>query len=89
MRASASQVDGLTEIELACKLRGNRGANVVQVPSDFTGKFPRRIYKAVPEKLWLNQDVTEHGKFVDGRIEVDLEDIKAELRDSGDNKNLS
>jgi uncharacterized protein YhbP (UPF0306 family) len=80
MQALASRVDDLEEIEAACKLRENRGAGITQVSSDFTGEFPRRIYKATPKKLWLNQDMTERGKFVDGRVEVDLVDVRARLR---------
>jgi len=34
--------------------------------------MPRRVYKAVPEKAWMNIDATVDGHFVDRRIEVDL-----------------
>jgi hypothetical protein len=42
-------------------------------PSDgrqYLGDFPRRIYKFVPEKFWLNDDSTVNGDFVDVRVEA-------------------
>ena len=79
VQALASSVDDLAVIARVCKLREDRGANAAQVPDDFTGEYPRRIYKAAPNKLWLNQDMNVHGKFVDGRIEVDLDAVKLSL----------
>ena len=43
-------------------------------PSDgheYLGDKPRRIYKAVPQKMWLNSDASINGNFVDTRITVD------------------
>jgi hypothetical protein len=40
-------------------------------PSDgkqHLGDFPRRIYKFVPDALWLNDDSDVHGHFVDVRV---------------------
>jgi nitroimidazol reductase NimA-like FMN-containing flavoprotein (pyridoxamine 5'-phosphate oxidase superfamily) len=41
-------------------------------PEEFLGNFPRRVYKAVPEKVWINEDKKVNGNFVDNRIEVEL-----------------
>ena len=38
--------------------------------SAFTGKNPRRIYKAVPQQIWTNQDGQVEGHFVDVRREL-------------------
>lgn len=40
--------------------------------AQFQGENPRRIYKAVPEKVWVNVDGDVNGKYIDIRVEVDL-----------------
>ncbi len=39
---------------------------------EFQGDSPRRVYKAVPEKFWMNDDGDVNGNFIDIRTEVDL-----------------
>lgn len=42
-------------------------------PSDgkqYVGDYPRRIYKFVPEKIWMNDDDKVNGSFVDVRKEA-------------------
>ncbi len=39
---------------------------------EFQGDNPRRVYKAVPEKFWINEDGVINGKYVDTRKEVKL-----------------
>ena len=36
----------------------------------FLGDKPRRIYKAVPEKFWVNGDGDINGEYIDVRFEV-------------------
>lgn len=45
------------------------GAGLFQA-EQFTGDFPRRIYRATPERLWYNGDGTQQGYFVDVRHEI-------------------
>lgn len=40
--------------------------------SEFQNEMPRRVYKAVPEKVWVNDDGEINGNYIDIRIEVDL-----------------
>ena len=40
--------------------------------AEFQGDNPRRVYKAVPEKVWVNDDGDINGKYIDIRIEVNL-----------------
>ena len=43
-------------------------------PSDgkqYLDKYPRRIYKAIPRKIWMNTDSRVNGNFVDTRVEVE------------------
>ncbi len=39
---------------------------------NFLGDYPRRIYKAIPEKVWINGDGKISGNYIDVRIPVDL-----------------
>jgi general stress protein 26 len=42
-------------------------------PSDgkqYLGDYPRRIYKFVPEQMWMNDDDTVNGNFVDVRVDA-------------------
>jgi len=38
--------------------------------SDYLPPFPRRIYKFIPRKVWVNTIVTIQGKKVDERLEI-------------------
>lgn len=40
--------------------------------SDFTGEAPRRLYKFVPEKAWINAGDEVNGYFEDHKIELDI-----------------
>lgn len=39
---------------------------------EFQGKMPRRVYKAVPEKWWMNDDGEINGHYIDVRKEIFL-----------------
>lgn len=39
---------------------------------EFLGAYPRRVYKAVPEKFWVNGEGQVNGNYIDIREEVDL-----------------
>lgn len=44
-------------------------------PSDgrqYLGDYPRRIYKFVPEKIWMNDDDKVDGNFIDIRVEAEV-----------------
>lgn len=44
--------------------------------TEFLDDKPRGLYKAVPEKVWINGDGDINGDYIDIRIEVDLRDNK-------------
>ena len=69
MQADASELSDEDEVMQAAKVFGDDPYN----PADgreYLGDKPRRIYKAVPQKMWLNSDATVNGNFVDTRTEV-------------------
>jgi hypothetical protein len=39
-------------------------------PQEFLNEYPRRVYKAVPEKIWINSGGEVNGNFIDTRIEI-------------------
>ncbi len=50
-------------------------------PNDFLGDAIRRVYRAVPQKVWTNDAEVKDSVFVrDYRIEISLETLKELLR---------
>ncbi len=39
---------------------------------EFMGEHPRRVYKAVPEKMWINGNGDINGNYIDVRLPVNL-----------------
>jgi|SRR3989344_4148297 len=73
IKAKAIELDKRTEIEYALNhLDGRINKLGRHQISQFQGNKPRRIYKAVPEKIWVNTDIRINGEFVDDRIEIKL-----------------
>lgn len=46
----------------------------------FLSKYPRRIYKFTPEKIWVNGTSEIDGNFIDVRTELSLEGLTSLLR---------
>jgi uncharacterized protein YhbP (UPF0306 family) len=46
----------------------------------FLSKFPRRVYKFVPEKAWVNGEGEIDGNYIDNRTELDLDELKIKLQ---------
>lgn len=73
IKAKAIELDKPTEIEYALNhLDGRINKLGRHQVFQFQGNKPRRIYKAVPEKVWVNVDIRINGEFVDDRIEIKL-----------------
>lgn len=70
--AAASMVEDPEEIEKASRLLAGRKNKTPKAAREFTGDYPRRIYKAVPEKVWINDGGDVSGNYVDVRHELDL-----------------
>lgn len=75
IKAKAYMVTDEKEIKLARELlvkRKNKPSGKLRDPREFMGKYPRRVYKALPEKVWINSEGDIHGEYIDTRVEVDL-----------------
>ncbi len=74
IQAKAYELTNETEIQHALdtgyKRKGESGHH--HEPNEFLGEFPRRFYKAVPEKFWMNGDGDVNGNYIDIRLEVNL-----------------
>ena len=67
--------DMLVGLKEVYKREKKKPREVVQ----FLKKFPRRVYKFVPEKIWVNGDRETDGNFIDVRTELDIKKLKATI----------
>ncbi|MEK9176225.1 MAG: pyridoxamine 5'-phosphate oxidase family protein [Patescibacteria group bacterium] len=75
IQAKAYALTDEKEIERARKLlaeRKTKKSSKVRSAREFMGDYPRRVYKAVPEKVWMNDVGEVKGNYVDKRVEVKL-----------------
>lgn len=75
IQARAEMITDKTEMKKALSLmfaRKTKPTKKLRSPEEFTGDYPRRIYKAIPEKIWMNDDGEINGNFIDIRREVKL-----------------
>lgn len=73
IQAKAYELDREKEIEHSISyLDGRIKKKGRHKASQFVGSMQRRIYKAVPEKIWINDEGNINGEYIDRREEVDL-----------------
>lgn len=75
IQAQASVLENTEEISRALELLYGRKNKKPRAVSEFTGDYPRRIYKATPEKIWMNTNDTIQGNFVDKREEIVMNEL--------------
>ncbi len=71
MQAMAAEVTDPNEIAKVCELRRLRVPDANQPPDEFMGDRPRRLYRAIPQNIWINQDSEKNGHFIDVRVEAE------------------
>jgi general stress protein 26 len=69
IQAGASELTDEQEVMKAALVFGDDPYNSSD-GKEYLGEKPRRIYKAMPQKIWLNDDSQINGNFVDTRIEA-------------------
>jgi nitroimidazol reductase NimA-like FMN-containing flavoprotein (pyridoxamine 5'-phosphate oxidase superfamily) len=72
LQARAKELTDRQQIVGAHELLARRVGKTPRPPEAFLGDMPRRIYQAVPERAWVNDNGERAGAFVDIRIEIDL-----------------
>lgn len=72
IKARVYEINDEKEVESILKTHYGKTDQHYTKMEEFLGSYPRRFYKAVPEKVWINGDGEVDGNYVDIRIEVDL-----------------
>lgn len=75
VQAKAEMVTDKNEMKRALEIlqkRKKRPSSKLRSINEFMGEYPRRVYKAVPQKFWMNTDSDVNGNFIDTREEVHL-----------------
>lgn len=72
IKAIASELEDPKEIEAAHKLLWDRHVVPYWKLEQVQGDAPIRLYKAVPEKVWVNGEGRENGHYIDTRVEIQL-----------------
>jgi uncharacterized protein YhbP (UPF0306 family) len=72
MKGKARQLEknDFVEIMKSLKLLYLRKSKKVKKPEEFLGLLPRRIYKFVPEQVWVNADENIQSHAVDTKIDI-------------------
>ena len=74
IEAKAYEVDDPEEIRHARKIK--KGPDM-DAPDDFMGDAIRRVYKAVPQRVWMNDAQVKDGVFMrDYRVEISIDELK-------------
>lgn len=75
VQAKAHEVNDPEEVTHARRIK--KGADYSRSPDDFLGDAVRRVYKAVPRKVWMNDAEVKDGVFIrDFRVEIPLDELK-------------
>jgi uncharacterized protein YhbP (UPF0306 family) len=75
IKAKVQMLINKNEIEDAILLlqkRKSRPSSKLRSSEEFLGKYPRRVYKAIPIKIWMSTDGEVNGNYVDKRVEINL-----------------
>ncbi|MFC1710065.1 pyridoxamine 5'-phosphate oxidase family protein [Patescibacteria group bacterium] len=72
LKGKAYEVTNIREMAKAAKLLYSRAGDKPAAIQEFMKRFPRRLYKFLPEKVWINDDGKKNDNFVDIRIEIPL-----------------
>jgi uncharacterized pyridoxamine 5'-phosphate oxidase family protein len=79
IEATATEVTDSDEITFARRIK--KGSDYDRPADDFLGDAVRRVYKAMPQRVWLNDAEMRDGVFIrDYRIELSLEQLQEELK---------
>ncbi|HEY2763938.1 MAG TPA: pyridoxamine 5'-phosphate oxidase family protein [Pseudonocardiaceae bacterium] len=72
IQAQAIELSDPGEIVRAHRILAGRIGKAPRPADHFLGDMPRRIYRATPEKMWVNDVAERDGSPIDIRVEIDL-----------------
>ena len=77
IQASVTELSDPEEIRMVRQIKKGKD---LDAPDDFMGHAIRRVYKATPQKVWMNDAEIKDGKFIkDFRVELDLQQLTQAL----------
>lgn len=76
VQARAYELSDRIEIAHALQQLYSRANRKPRQVDEFLGEYPRRVYKAVPEKMWVNGDGDVKGNYVDVRFVLDIDELR-------------
>lgn len=75
IEAKAYELTDPDEITKVRRLK--KGLDYDGSPDDFLGDANRRVYKAVPQRVWMNDAELKDGVFIrDYRVEISLDELR-------------
>lgn len=72
IKATAQELNDPKEIRDAHKLLWDRHVVPYWKLEQVQGKAPIRLYKSIPEKVWINGEGEVNGNYIDTRVEINL-----------------
>jgi len=80
IQAKVQELDDPKAIQFARRIK--KGPDYIGPADEFLGGAIRRVYKAIPERIWMNDAEIKDGVFLrDYRVEVSLLDIQKALKE--------
>ena len=75
MRGTVSELENKNEIAKACQLRAAKVAIASQTVADFMGNSRRKIYKFIPQDIWVNNVSPKGGEILDLKTSISPQDL--------------
>jgi len=77
IQAIVKELDDPEEIRQVRRIKKGPDSDA---PDDFMGDAIRRVYKATPQRAWMNDAEVKNGVFIrDYKVELDLNELKQEV----------
>jgi uncharacterized protein YhbP (UPF0306 family) len=79
LRAVASLLEEHDAVGEALKVLNQREGGKPHAPEQFLGEMPRRVFCARATDVWINGDGDKGGNYIDIRIDVPMDVLRANL----------
>ncbi len=82
LEGEAKELTNPKDIIIGMTVVYKRSKHKMRAITEFLKHFPRRIYRFVPKKAWINDESDIGGNPIDIREELDLKQLKEQLNNS-------
>jgi len=79
-RAEALEIE--PDVKKGSDLTYHRSHKTPKEYRQYMGDSIRKVFRATPEKIWINGDGEKNGEYVDIRTELSIDDIRVALKDN-------